>query len=279
MLAVSEIVRYLMGDVTLDASPAAQKLYQAALNDVRADISSGAGGLERVLLVENLTRLAASGDNELVNSVRSNVQRLLRQAQSDLRVVDSHDDAGFDQPVLVRWTKLKESELLPAVDEAPATRTFTHTAPMDENGLLYYLGTRGGTRAWKNPAEGSEAPVKTWAASVQSDSKPPSAICGREVVRCVSKPAENQWFAIDLGPHIRFTPTHYTLRHYISWETEALRHWIFQGSNEADTSKDSAWTTLMTHVDDKSLHQKGQAFTWQLPPIHEAYSKFRVKVR
>ena len=41
-------------------------------------------------------------------------------------------------------------------------------------------------------------------------------ICS-QVVRCVTKPVENQWFAIELPANTRFVCTHYTLRHYLSW--------------------------------------------------------------
>jgi hypothetical protein len=42
--------------------------------------------------------------------------------------------------------------------------------------------------------------------------------------RCVSSALENSWFVIDLKDR-EVNPTHYTLRHYASYDTEALRNW------------------------------------------------------
>ena len=52
-------------------------------------------------------------------------------------------------------------------------------------GLLFHLGTLGGTRAWRNPAEAATALIKVTASSVQGDSRPATAICGREVCASV----------------------------------------------------------------------------------------------
>jgi hypothetical protein len=151
----------------------------------------------------------------------------------------------------------------------------------------FVAGTLNGARGWRNPSESgsgvtSDSPplVKVTAASVQADSKPATAICGREVVRCVSKPVENQWFALDFGANVRVAVTHYTLRHYLSWDTEALRSWVFQATNDNEP-KESSWITLMAHSDDRALNLKGQAYTWTLPSnsvTAAAYCKFRVKM-
>lgn len=60
------------------------------------------------------------------------------------------------------------------------------------------------------------------------------------------------------------------MRHYSSWDTEALRSWNFEGSNDG-----SRWTLIGRHVDDKSLNKTGQAFTWPVD-CREFFSKFRI---
>ena len=84
-----------------------------------------------------------------------------------------------------------------------------------------------------------------------------------EAVRCVSAPKAGMWcgtppdfhhhstpnllgcyvdamwphplvarFCVDLQ-HRRLVPSHYTLKHYSSWDTEALRNWKFEVSARA----------------------------------------------
>ena len=72
------------------------------------------------------------------------------------------------------------------------------------------------------------------------DSQPAHALLGREAVRCVTKPQEKSYFIIDFSPR-RIRPTHYTLRHYNSWDTEALRNWRLEVCESASlTSKNCA---------------------------------------
>ena len=67
--------------------------------------------------------------------------------------------------------------------------------------------------------------------------------------------------------------THYTLQHYATWDSEALRCWDLEASNDG-----RKWATLMQHKDDPSLDAKGKAVTWPLPPAAtaQAYRIFRV---
>ena len=116
----------------------------------------------------------------------------------------------------------------------------------------------------------------------------PLTVCAcRSVVRCVTAALPNQWMSVDLldksmqvcrrrrRPHKSSAQlTHYTLRHYNSWDTEALRqalgwrlfsvdamvccrHWVLEASND-----DSKWVTLRVHENDFALDKKGATFTW-----------------
>ncbi|SPQ96010.1 unnamed protein product (mitochondrion) [Plasmodiophora brassicae] len=112
---------------------------------------------------------------------------------------------------------------------------FCYESDFDENGVVFALGTNNitGPRAsnvtFKNPAE--TGAVKIRYASLAATSVPATAIVGRTAVRCVSAAAENQWFIVDfLGRLIR--PTYYTLRHYSSYNVEALRSWRLEGSSD-----------------------------------------------
>jgi hypothetical protein len=51
--------------------------------------------------------------------------------------------------------------------------------------------------------------------------------------RCATKPHANSWILVDLVDKY-VQPTAYTLRHYSSWDVEALRNWNFEGSNDGE---------------------------------------------
>jgi len=119
----------------------------------------------------------------------------------------------------------------------------------DTNGLFYWLGSRTGS--WINPAETGLVAVTH--STLAADSVPATAICGREVVRCVSMPKPNMWFSVDLKD-LRLCPTHYSLRHYSTWDTEALRSWRFEATVDGHS-----WTILSEHSNDKSLLGKGSS--------------------
>ena len=83
-----------------------------------------------------------------------------------------------------------------------------------------------------------------------------SAIVGNQVVRCVTQALPDQWFVIDFGSARSVQPTHYTLRHYSSWDTEALRNWRLQGAIEADPHR-AQWVTISEHKEDLEALAQG----------------------
>jgi hypothetical protein len=84
-----------------------------------------------------------------------------------------------------------------------------HTTKIDTNGILYFIGTGGGTRPWSNPCESRLVVVTS--SPLMRDSTPCSAVVGREVVRCVTLAEPNAFFAVDLV-NKWVVPSHYTLR-------------------------------------------------------------------
>jgi hypothetical protein len=136
-------------------------------------------------------------------------------------------------------------------------KQFTYSHDFDNQGIIHYIGTRLGTAKWMNPAEIGLIRASCSEALTGSPGSPPSvpitAIVGNEVVRCVSAAKANMWFCIDISPTMKkVRPTHYTLRHYSSWDLEALRNWRFEGSNNGHD-----WFVLSVHVNDAALDKKG----------------------
>jgi hypothetical protein len=62
------------------------------------------------------------------------------------------------------------------------------------------------------------------------DSEPVSAVVGRSTVRCVIQPDGEAWFKLDLIDKVAVV-SHYSLKHYSSWDIECLRSWKLEGSN------------------------------------------------
>jgi hypothetical protein len=54
----------------------------------------------------------------------------------------------------------------------------------------------------------------------------------------------------DFGP-LFIIPTAYTMRHYDSWDTEAIRDWKLEGSIDG-----KKWKQLIAHKKDQSLDKK-----------------------
>merc|ERR1719216_27357 len=146
---------------------------------------------------------------------------------------------------------------------------FYYTKDFDECGILHFLGTDWRTAPWKNPAEMGVVTVTS--SRLGKDSAPATAICGRSVVRCVCMAEKNNWFMIDFrNLYIRLT--HYTLRHYDSWDTECLRNWYLEGSNDLKKFK-----IIKEHKKDKSLFGKGAAHTWQVDTKGKRYRAYRIR--
>jgi len=151
--------------------------------------------------------------------------------------------------------------------------TFTPVSDFDERGIIHFLGTNFGKQPWRNPCDlGLVHVACSELAPGPPESSPASAVCGKEVVRCVSAAKPNQWFVIDLtasGKCVR--PSHYSLRHYSSWDLEALRNWRFEGSVNG-----FEWVTLSVHANDASLDRKGATHTWALPGCQLLCTMFRI---
>merc|ERR1719219_3101414 len=139
----------------------------------------------------------------------------------------------------------------------------------DENGILFYLGSYGQQAKWENP--GMMEMILVGSSEMMHDSEKNLAIVGRRSVRCVTKPAASCFFVIDLvNKYIQ--PTHYSLRHYASWDTECLRNWDLEGSIDGNV-----WLLLRKHVNDESLNGRGKWFTWEINSMNLAFSRFRIK--
>jgi hypothetical protein len=159
-------------------------------------------------------------------------------------------------------------------------KNYEYQFDFDTNGIFYALGTLFGKQEWRNPAQIGQVVVSSSELANKPPSHPAWAICGRSLVRCVSMARPNMWFMADLKDK-KVKLTAYTLKHYNSWDSEALRNWRFEGSNDG-----ISWEMLKNHVNDAALNAKGATFTWKIqtesgcraprcagPPVDENLSR------
>ncbi|ETO08686.1 hypothetical protein RFI_28701 [Reticulomyxa filosa] len=114
-------------------------------------------------------------------------------------------------------------------------RMFKYTQDMDSNDLFYFLCTNVVERQWAN--------------SVDLQLK--------------------SWISIDLKDTKMYL-SHYTLRHYNSWDTEALRFLVLEGSDDG-----VAWIPLRQHAGDKALRKARMAHTLSVE-TSQYFSRFRI---
>ncbi|KAL0880849.1 hypothetical protein ABMA27_002032 [Loxostege sticticalis] len=140
--------------------------------------------------------------------------------------------------------------------EAPITFAYDHD--FDENGVLYFIGSNGGTCEWVNP--GAHGLVSVWS----SDGRQLPYGRAEDVLSRSPEPLNvhtnddrRAFIALDLGLNI--IPTAYTLRHARGYGRSALRNWLFQMSMDGVT-----WTTLLAHNDEQALQEPGSTATWRL---------------
>ncbi|MES1908206.1 MAG: hypothetical protein MHM6MM_001184 [Cercozoa sp. M6MM] len=185
------------------------------------------------------------------------------------------------------------SSQLKQVDFAPDASNPLH-------GLLYFLGTVGGSKEWRNPATVDEvrpAFCVNAASSWMHDALPVVHLTSMQAGRLVTRPRPDQWISVCLpsagvSPAPQFnqdtvtsgvlTPavttlrmqarlTHIALRHYSSWDTEALRNFVVEGSNNG-----VHWHTLGAFENNATLRRREQVAVFPLTRF-DWFSAFRVR--
>ena len=152
---------------------------------------------------------------------------------------------------------------------SPPGKTLTYQSDFDTNGVLYYIGTCGGTRAYQNPHVAGHVAV-TWS-SVGGGPVEGFVQNRRNHLNAYTINQANSWMQVDLRDW-KVRPTRYSLRHGHNGDGHALRNWRLEGSiNGTD------WTTLRNHVNDPSIPAviRGTA-TWSVDNCTRYYRYIRI---
>jgi hypothetical protein len=157
-----------------------------------------------------------------------------------------------------------------AVQPIPPIR-LQYQSDFDTHGLLYHLGTDGGTRPYQNPQQA--------AGGVTTEALHPSSYKPHRLVQHVhdgeynftdDKPGCWMKFAIVGGG--RMEVDRYCLRSEKHDGSHKLRNWQLQASNDG-----AEWTTLRAHANDEALPKAAfSTASWAVEGGKGAFAQFRV---
>eukprot|EP00762_Andalucia_godoyi_P006944 ANDGO_08281.mRNA.1 BTB/POZ domain-containing protein At2g30600 len=140
------------------------------------------------------------------------------------------------------------SEMLPSNVKIPRLSVaLAFVRPGDDNGVFYYIGSKGHTHPWTNPHSNGDVVVSC--SSPRNRFSHSEFVVDRRTHSTVffTSPTHQPWVAVDLGEKYRLLCTRYTLRHDSS-ASNFLRSWDFQASDDGQS-----WSCLRTHRNDTSI--------------------------
>ena len=127
---------------------------------------------------------------------------------------------------------------------------FKYTYDFDENGALYYLGTKGRKNQYRNPHE-----LKLVTAFASSLSKGQiSDFVGRNLVNLRTENEENSFFGVDLGENRTLVPMAYSIRNRNS-STHVMLCWNLEASNDK-LNFEILDTRIFSNPENPQIHQK-----------------------
>ena len=127
---------------------------------------------------------------------------------------------------------------------------FKYTYDFDENGALYFLGTRGKRYQYRNPHEINM--VKAFASSISKGQV--SDFVGRNLVNLRTENEENSFFGVDLGNNRNLVPSAYSIRNRNS-SSHVMLCWNLEASNDR-INFEILDTRIFSNRNNPKIHQK-----------------------
>ena len=144
----------------------------------------------------------------------------------------------------------------------------------DTNGVLYHIGTAGGTEPYANPHVAGR--VVAAMSSVGGLNGSPARFVHHQHTDSVSNytiDAPDSWMSVDLGEGRSLLLSHYCLRADRHASPFKLRNWVLEGSHDG-----ISWVTLRTHSNDTSIANVAMAAAaWEVAGATEAFRHFRIR--
>jgi hypothetical protein len=162
-----------------------------------------------------------------------------------------------------------------AVHVSAGVRFAYSGTPFGTDGVLHWIGTGEGARAYANP-HGADGGVVAAIYLIEPNYSDPRRfvqhVCdGNNNTTTNNTP--NSWMSVDLGAARRLAVNHYCLRHGHINGSHVLRNWRLEGSND-----NTAWVVLKSHTDDQALALAAfSTAAWPVtPPTAEGFRHFRI---
>ena len=127
---------------------------------------------------------------------------------------------------------------------------FKYTYDFDENGALYYLGTKGKKYQYRNPHELNI--VTAFASSISKGQI--SDFVGRNLVNLRTENEESSFLGVDLGENRTLVPTAYSIRNRNS-STHVMLCWNLEASNDK-IHFEILDTRIFSNEENPQIHQR-----------------------
>eukprot|EP00658_Telonema_sp_P-2_P025064 TRINITY_DN20090_c0_g1_i20.p1 TRINITY_DN20090_c0_g1~~TRINITY_DN20090_c0_g1_i20.p1 ORF type:complete len:341 (+),score=64.80 TRINITY_DN20090_c0_g1_i20:295-1317(+) len=138
-------------------------------------------------------------------------------------------------------------------------RKFTYVEDLDCNGILYHLGSNGGSDPYTNPALLGRVKVSSGKMCYGDIHN----VVGRAGVDLWTDDDPNEtWYVIDFTPDKSVRLDAYTLRR--GGGASRSRDWVLEGTNP-----EQDWTLVFEHIDDRLLESSDDDYgthTWKIEP-------------
>ena len=153
-------------------------------------------------------------------------------------------------------------------------RFFKYKKDFDKHGIIYYLGTKKGTKKkWNNPA------IKGKILSIESTPMFQNTYFNYRFISHIPDFTDNytkggkpgDYFIVNFKKRY-IKPTRYTLRHDKN-ASNYLRHWEFLGYNKTKQK----WKIIKKHVNDLGIMNANGTHTWKVKG-KDYYNKFKISM-
>jgi len=163
----------------------------------------------------------------------------------------------YDARVTVMFEKFDDGEACHELSFTTANAyQCTYKSDMDENGVLFYIGTKGRSQQYESPT-GRGVIVTT---SPEPSKGDVSMLIGRTLEHCRLPGEPGSTVTISLGRGRTVIPSFYSIRHDAE-RGYVLRDWILWAQ-----MVDEEWIVLSTHEADQTFSdtKKGEVYSWEL---------------
>jgi len=181
-------------------------------------------------------------------------------------ITNSISQEAVTTALIHRILKAERSPDLPIIAKPRTTRAFTYTSDFDDCGIIYWLGTAFSTDTYSSPIARNLLKI---ICSCGFEAGTEEDLIARTPVSCNMMNTPNTTVTFDFI-NITILPYAYTIRQTNARDSECMRNWRFQASNNGTTFDD-----ISVHVNDATITTKSQSATFTVEG-NDYYRYFRI---